>query len=83
MRDPHSHQADPQTRGTAPVKFFEADGGTPPPGTKATPRPADRPREVPAGSLPSGTLERFECAEPSVNQGARATPRPARKGPPE
>jgi len=30
MNDDISYQANPETRGTAPVQFFEADGGAPP-----------------------------------------------------
>jgi hypothetical protein len=76
MSDHLSHQANPETRGTAPVQFFEADSSAPPPGTKATPRPADRPRELPRGGLSSAPLQVFESEEPAGAQGATATPRP-------
>jgi hypothetical protein len=78
MSDHLSHQANPVTRGTVPVQFFEADGGAPPPGSKATPRPADRPRELPASSpLPTA----FHLFETDAACGAQqATARPARQG---
>jgi hypothetical protein len=65
MSDPLSYQANPETRGTAPVQFFEADGGAPPAGTKATPRPPGRPREVPPAGPPSAPLHLFEDEGPA------------------
>jgi hypothetical protein len=76
MTDPISYQANPETRGTTPVQFFEADSGAPPPGTKATPRPAGRPRELPSGCPSSAPLQLFECEEPSGAPRATATSRP-------
>jgi hypothetical protein len=64
MNDPLAYQANPETRGTAPVLIFEDDGGLPPVGTKATPRPPDRPREVPPASSSPGLFQVFESAEP-------------------
>jgi hypothetical protein len=78
MSDPLSHQANPETRGTVPVQFFEADGGAPPPGSKATPRPADRPRELPASSPLPSAFQLFETDAPC--RPPQATPPPARQG---
>jgi hypothetical protein len=64
MSQQFSFQANPETRGTVAVQFFEADSGVPPPGTKATPRPADRPRELPPSGFSSAPLQAFECEEP-------------------
>jgi hypothetical protein len=64
-----SYQPNPETRGAEPVQFFEADGGAPPAGTKATPRPSDRPREVPAAAPSPATLQLFE-SEKASGEGA-------------
>jgi hypothetical protein len=48
MHDPIPDQTNPETHGTGLVQFFETADGVLPPGTPAAPRPADRPREVPA-----------------------------------
>ena len=48
MDEKISYKANPETRGTSPVQFFDDASGPPPAGTKARPRPPDRPREVPA-----------------------------------
>jgi hypothetical protein len=61
MNDKISYQANPETRGTAPIQFFDAEGGEAPAGTKATPRPSDRPRELPSTYPPSAALQLFEC----------------------
>jgi hypothetical protein len=74
MSDHLSYQSNPETRGMAPVQFFEADSGSPPPGTRATPRPAGRPRELPPGDPASATFQLFDSEGPSQAQGA--TPRP-------
>lgn len=71
------HHENPHTFGTYPIQFLEGVGETPPPGTKAQPRPADRPR--PKGGEPGwGTVE-FQfldgVAEP-VPPGTKAKPRP-------
>jgi hypothetical protein len=79
MSDHISYQANPETRGTAPVQFFEADGGAPPAGTRATPRPADRPRELPTGGPSPAAFQLFESEEASGAPGATATPRPGRR----
>jgi len=79
MSDHLSYQANPETRGTATVQLFENDRGALPPGTKSTPRPADRPRELPPGDLSSPSMQLFQCEEPSGAQGATATPRPGRQ----
>jgi hypothetical protein len=47
MNDDIRYEPNAETHGTAPIQFFEADGSAPPAGTKATRRPADRPRELP------------------------------------
>jgi hypothetical protein len=60
MNDHISFHVNPETRGSMPVHFFEADGGDIPPGTKATPRPADRPRELPPASSVLHGLQVFE-----------------------
>src|SRR5713101_302956 len=77
MNDHISYQANPETRGTAPIQFFEADGGDPPAGTKATPRPADRPRELPSAGPSSAAFQLFESEGASEVPGTKATPRPA------
>jgi hypothetical protein len=46
MNDNICHDLNPETRGTAPLQFFEADEAELPPDSKATPRPADRPRAL-------------------------------------
>jgi hypothetical protein len=79
MRDHLSYQSNPETRGTVPVQLFENDRGIPPSGTKATPRPAGRPRELPSGDLSSTPLQLFECAEPSGTPDTAATARPDRQ----
>jgi hypothetical protein len=79
MNDHISYEANPETRGTALVQFFEAGGNAPPAGTKATPRPADRPRELPPGGLSPTTFQLFESEGGSGPEGATATPRPARR----
>jgi hypothetical protein len=76
MSDQFSYQPNSETRGTTPIQFFEADGGAPPAGTKATPRPSDRPRELPPDGPAPATLQRFECEDPSGAHGATATRRP-------
>jgi hypothetical protein len=73
MSDPLSSQANPETRGTAPVQFFEADGGAPPAGTQATPRLPGRPREVPPAGPPAALLHLFEDEGPSGGPGAGGT----------
>jgi hypothetical protein len=60
MADHISDEANPETRGTVPVQFFEAAGGVPALGTKATPRPADRPRELQPDSSASATFRAFD-----------------------
>jgi hypothetical protein len=76
MNEHISYQANPETRGTSPIQFFEADGGDPPAGTKATPRPADRPRELPPAGPTSAAFQLFECEGASEAPGTKATPRP-------
>lgn len=78
MNDHISYEANPETRGTAPVQFFEAGGGAPV-GTKATPRPADRPRVVPPGGPSTATFQAFESEAASGASGGPATPRPGRR----
>jgi hypothetical protein len=73
MSDPLSSRANPEIRGTAPVQFFKADGGAPPAGTQATPRPPGRPREVPPGGLPAAVLHLFEDPWPSGAPGTGGT----------
>jgi hypothetical protein len=77
MNEPISYQANPETRGTAPVQFFEADDRAPPAGTKATPRPSDRPRELPPACAPTAAFQYFASQESLEAPGAKATPRPA------
>ena len=77
MSDHISYQGNPETRGTAPVQFFEATNGSSPASAPATPRPADRPREVPPDGAASETFQYFECEGHSGIEGAQATPRPA------
>ena len=75
MSEHLSYQANPETRGTMPVQFFEADSGAPSTGTKATPRPADRPRELPPGGTSPTTFQVFESEGACGAQGATAAPR--------
>ncbi|SRR5581483_8565486 len=77
MSDQISYQGNAETRGSAPVQFFEDAGAPPRAGARATPRPADRPREVPPDSAHSDTFQHFECAGHPGGEGAKATPRPA------
>jgi hypothetical protein len=77
MNEPISYQANPETRSTAPIQFFEADDNAPPAGTKATPRPPERPREVPPAGPPTAALQVFACEGASEAPGAKASPRPA------
>jgi hypothetical protein len=70
MSDHLTHQSNTQTQSTVPVQFFETDAGVPTAGTKATPRPPDRPRELPpAGASPS-TFQRFEGEAPGAEKQA-------------
>ena len=76
MSDAISYQANPETRGTGPIQFFEASSGDLPPGTRATPRPANRPRELPPTGVTAASLQVFECEEPPDHPAVKATPRP-------
>src|SRR5438034_10414082 len=76
MKSHISFQANSETRGTASIQSFEADGSEPPAGTKATARPSDRPREVPLISAPPPALQLFECEQASEAPRTKATPRP-------
>jgi hypothetical protein len=76
MNDQISFQANAETRGTVPVQFFEAAGGDVPAGTKATSRPADRPRELPPPATVPDALQLFESQGPSQAYHSKATPRP-------
>jgi hypothetical protein len=80
MSDPISYQANPETRGTVPGQFFEADGGLATAGTKATPRPTGRPRELPPDDSASAGVQFFEFEEASGAQGAANTARLPDKG---
>jgi hypothetical protein len=80
MSDHLSYQSNPETRGTAPVQFFEADSGAPPAGTKATPRPAGRPRELPPGGPASAAFQLFECEGTAGARGGTATPQSGSRG---
>jgi hypothetical protein len=73
MSDSTAYHANPETRGTAPGQFFEADGGPATAGTKATPRPTGRPRELPPDDSSSAGLQLFEFEEASGAQGATNT----------
>src|SRR5438132_24244 len=77
MNEPISYQANAETRGTAPIQFFEADDGAPPVGTKATPRPPDRPRELPPASPSAAAFQQSASEGTSAAPGPKATPRPA------
>jgi hypothetical protein len=81
MSDHPSYQANPETQGTVPVQFFEADGRAPPAGTKATPRPADRPRELPPSGPSSTSMQVFQSQESSLVQPTTAMSRPADRRP--
>jgi hypothetical protein len=66
MNEPISYPSNPEMRGTVPVQFFEADENAPPPGTKATPRPPDRPRELPSRPAvvePESYLQKLRAKE--------------------
>jgi hypothetical protein len=80
MSDHISYQGNESTRGATPVQFFEAVGGSPSAGAKATPRPTDRPREVPPSGPASAAFQLFQCEGPSGAEGAKATTRPAGSG---
>jgi hypothetical protein len=77
MNDSISYQANPETRGTGPIQFFEAGAADLPSGTKATSRPADRPRELPPTGPAVTALQVFECADASGDPAGKATARPA------
>jgi hypothetical protein len=68
MSESTVYRPNPDTYGTAPMQFFESDGGSPPAGAKATPRPASRPRQLPPADTHSAELQLFEC------EGASAAP---------
>ena len=79
MNEHISFQANPETRGTVPVQFFEAEVGATaavPAGTKAMARPADKPRELPPAGPVLDVLRVFESEGPGEPQGTGATPRP-------
>jgi hypothetical protein len=65
MSDDLSSHANPQTRGTVPVQLFEAGACPVPPGTKATPRPPGRPRQLPTGSSSPTAFQQFVSEEAS------------------
>jgi hypothetical protein len=77
MSDRRPCGSNPETRGTAPVVFFEADGVPPPTGTKASPRPVGRPRELPPDGPSPTTFQLFESEESSGAQGATGAARPS------
>jgi hypothetical protein len=77
MNEPLSYQDSPETRGTAPIQFFESDEVAPPVGTKATPRPTERPRELPPESPAAADFQFFAGDEASEAPAAQATTRPA------
>jgi hypothetical protein len=69
MSDNLSQHANPRTRSMVPVQFFEADGNAPPPGTKATPRPKGRPRELPVDGRSSAALQVFDSERAAGTEG--------------
>lgn len=71
MNEHISYQGKPATRGATPVQFFEATGGLPPANTKAMPRPADRPRELPPAESPEDGFQLFESDRPSGTEETR------------
>jgi len=75
-----SYQGNDETRGTFPVQFFEDAGGPPPPDTKATPRPVDRPRELPPSPPPAPDFQFFDSEGPARPHGVKDTPPPAGSG---
>ncbi len=77
MSEPDSFPPNPETRGTVPVQFFEADDGAPSAGTKATPRPADRPRELPASGPGPASFQVFQYEAIPGPRRVPETPRPA------
>jgi len=76
VNDHISYQGNPETRAAAPVQFFEAADESPPAGAKATPRPADRPREVPPASSAVAVFQSFESQGISENEGDQTSLRP-------
>jgi hypothetical protein len=76
MNDHISYDGNPETQGTAPLQSFEADNQAPPAGTKATPRPAGRPRELPPEESSPATFQRFDSDGSSDGLGPTDTPRP-------
>jgi hypothetical protein len=73
MSEPTAYQPNPETQGTAPVQFFEADDRSPPAGAKASPRPPSRPRQLPPDDASSADLQLFECEGDSGAPGATNT----------
>jgi hypothetical protein len=55
MNDHTPPQGNAETRNFGPVQVFEDASGDLPPGTAATPRPPERPRELPPppGAVPA------------------------------
>jgi hypothetical protein len=77
MSNQVSFQSNAETRGTVPIQFFEAEDRHVPPGTKATPRPLDRPRELPSANSTAGTLQVFE-SHVTLEEDTGALPPPKR-----
>jgi hypothetical protein len=72
MSDHISYEGNPQTRSTAPVLFFEDRSPPPPPGSMATPRPPDRPRELPPDL--TDEVEPPAAPEPGHDEGKTTDP---------
>ena len=76
MKEHISYEGNPETRGTSPVYFFEDASGPMPPGVKARPRPADRPRELPPDDPASGECQPFEDEKSSQAGETQDPPQP-------
>lgn len=77
MSDLVPYQANPETRGTVPVQFFEAGAGAAAAGMQPTPRPANRPRELPPAVPSAASFQPFEYDGSAPTQPIPAPPRSA------
>jgi hypothetical protein len=76
MPDARLYPLNPETHGTTPIQFFEADDGPASPDTKPSDRPADRPRELPPADILRTTWQLFESQQRPAEEHHQATPRP-------
>jgi hypothetical protein len=69
------HHDNPETESTASFQVFDVEAVPLPPGTPASQRPANRPRQVVEGPVES--FQSFEVEAVPLPPGTKATPRPA------